>query len=419
MRPREGDADAVAGAADALQPARDRAGRGDLHDEVDGAHVDAELERRGGDDARQRARLERLLDLAARLARERAVVRARDGLLAQLVEAQRQPLGHAAAVDEHDRRVVRAHELEQLGVERGPERVRAAVVRALHVRQRASARPPSGRRASRCAGRAPCACPRRRCACSRSPPTKRAISSSGRCVAESATRCGSRSAEVGEALERERQVRAALGRRDGVHLVDDHGLDAGEDLPRARGEHQVEALGRRDEDVGRRAQHAPALLRRRVARAHGDARSRQVDARRGSGRADARERRAQVALDVVVERLERRDVEHAQALARLGHEAVEEPEEGGERLARARRRADEHVLARRDRRPAQRLRRRRRAERALEPAPCMRRETGERVSGGGGHRRCTIRPPDCRSSPQQEVEREQPAGGDDHGGARA
>ena len=33
-------------------------------------------------------------------------------------------------------------------------------------------------------------------------------------------------AEVGEALERERQVRAALGRGHGVHLVDDHRLDA-------------------------------------------------------------------------------------------------------------------------------------------------------------------------------------------------
>ena len=33
-------------------------------------------------------------------------------------------------------------------------------------------------------------------------------------------------AEVGEPLERERQVRAALGRGDRVHLVDDHGLDA-------------------------------------------------------------------------------------------------------------------------------------------------------------------------------------------------
>ena len=70
--------DAVAGAPDALQPAGDGLGRLDLQDEVDGAHVDAELERAGGDEAGQLAGLEQLLDLGALLARERAVVRARD-----------------------------------------------------------------------------------------------------------------------------------------------------------------------------------------------------------------------------------------------------------------------------------------------------------------------------------------------------
>ena len=401
-----GRADRVAGPSDALQAARDGAGRGDLDDEVDGAHVDAELERRGGDDARQRARLERLLDLAARLARERAVVRARDRLLAQLVEAQRQPLGHAPAVDEHDRRAVRAHELEQLGVERGPERVRAAVVaRPATYATGGGLGLASDRPASRCAGRAPCACRRRRCA-SRGRRRRSARSPRAAAAWPTARRAADRARHsVGETLERERQVRAALGRGDRVHLVDDHRLDAGQDLPRARGEHQVEALGRRDQDVRRRAQHAPALLRRRVARAHRDARRRQLDARGRGARADARERCAQVALDVVVERLERRDVEHAQALARLRHEAVEEPQEGRQRLARARRRAHQHVLARRDRRPALRLRGRRRAERALEPAPCVRREAGERVNGGGGHRRRTIRPtaePRQRSSRSNE-----------------
>jgi hypothetical protein len=43
-----GVADVVAGAADALQAAGDGLGRLDLQDEVHGAHVDAELERRGG-----------------------------------------------------------------------------------------------------------------------------------------------------------------------------------------------------------------------------------------------------------------------------------------------------------------------------------------------------------------------------------
>ena len=47
----------VAGPADALQAARHRAGRLDLDDEVDGAHVDAELERAGGDQALEAPRL--------------------------------------------------------------------------------------------------------------------------------------------------------------------------------------------------------------------------------------------------------------------------------------------------------------------------------------------------------------------------
>ena len=71
-------ADVVAGAADPLQPARDRLRRLDLDHEVDRAHVDAELERRGRDQARQLAGLEQLLDDGALLARERAVVGARD-----------------------------------------------------------------------------------------------------------------------------------------------------------------------------------------------------------------------------------------------------------------------------------------------------------------------------------------------------
>ncbi len=47
--------DAVPGAPDALQSARDGLGRLDLKDEIDGAHVDAELERAGGDEAGQLA----------------------------------------------------------------------------------------------------------------------------------------------------------------------------------------------------------------------------------------------------------------------------------------------------------------------------------------------------------------------------
>ena len=61
-----------------------------------------------------------------------------------------------------------------------------------------------------------------------------------------------------EALERQREVRAALGAGDGVHLVDDHGLDAAQRLAGLRGEHQEQRLGRGDEDVRRSASRATA-----------------------------------------------------------------------------------------------------------------------------------------------------------------
>ncbi len=86
MVPREADADAVPGAADALQPGGDGERRAHLHDQVDGAHVDAELQRGGGDDRRQPALLEHLLDHRALLARDRPVVGAHQVLAGEVVE---------------------------------------------------------------------------------------------------------------------------------------------------------------------------------------------------------------------------------------------------------------------------------------------------------------------------------------------
>ena len=55
----------MAAAADALQAAGDRGWRLDLHNQVDRSHVDAQLERRGGDEGAERAGFEQLLDLDA------------------------------------------------------------------------------------------------------------------------------------------------------------------------------------------------------------------------------------------------------------------------------------------------------------------------------------------------------------------
>ena len=102
-------------------------------DEVDGAHVDAELERRGRDEARDLPRLQQLLHLHALLACERAVVRARELLPGELVQTEGEPLGEPAVVDEDDRRAVLAHELEDRRVDRGPDRAARALDAGAHL----------------------------------------------------------------------------------------------------------------------------------------------------------------------------------------------------------------------------------------------------------------------------------------------
>ena len=145
-----------------------------------------------------------------------------------------------------------------------------------------------------------------------------------------------------EPLQGEREMRAALRPRHGVHLVEDHRLDAAERLPRLRGQKQEQRLGRGDQDVGRRPQHPAALFGGRVARPHRD-----LELRLEPG-----ERAAEVALDVVVERLERGHVEQPETLAGRLVQAVEAEEERGERLPGAGRRLDEDVPALGDGRPA-------------------------------------------------------------------
>src|SRR5581483_1381154 len=66
-----------------------------------------------------------LFDLHALLACERAVVRARNFLLGELVQTQREPFGESTVVHEDDRRAVLAHELEQRRIDRRPDRLAA------------------------------------------------------------------------------------------------------------------------------------------------------------------------------------------------------------------------------------------------------------------------------------------------------
>src|SRR5689334_13103784 len=103
---------------------------------------------------------------------------------------------------------------------------------------------------------------------------------------------------------------------NGMYLVEDQRLDATEDLAGLRGQHQEEGLRRRDQDVRRVPEHPLPLLLRRVAGAHRD----------GQLRAQPGKRAPEVALDVVVERLQRRDVEQPEPSTGLRGQLVDSVE---------------------------------------------------------------------------------------------
>ena len=114
-----------------------------------------------------------------------------------------------------------------------------------------------------------------------------------------------------QAFERQRQVRPALGGHERMDLVHDDRLDAAQCVTRPRGEQQEQRLGRRDQDVCGLALEPRAVARRRIARADAHRRHDVAVAACGGDARDAGNRRAQVALDVDCQGLDRRDVEHA------------------------------------------------------------------------------------------------------------
>ena len=183
---------------------------------------------------------------------------------------------------------------------------------------------PCPRAARRPPGPVACACRHRRASTGRgepSPDDHRGSGRSRRAAAASPTgRCAAAArGDRVEPLQRQRQVRAALGARHRVDLVDDD--------PLARS-----AASRAPRDVSNRYSDSGVVIRMsggvrgdvaplgggRVAGAHGDVAHRACGCpRRWAARRDADQRRAQVALDVVRQRLQRRDVQHAQPAHRV------------------------------------------------------------------------------------------------------
>ncbi len=297
----------VTGPSHPLQPPGD-GGRGlDHQHQVDRRHVDAEFEGGGGDDALDLTALEVVLDVQPLLAGHRSVVGAGDLVSRQLVELAGDAFGDAPAVGEDDGRAVGLDELQQPFVHRRPDgaslrRVVAPGAGVGHVADRDDHfevellvargvddlhRPGSPGSVVDGPAADEAGDVRQRALGGRQPDPLRPIG------------------QLLEALQGQGQVGAALGAGDGVDLVDDHPPHRPQRLADPRGEHEVERFGGGDEDPRGVGGEAASLLGGCVTRPHADRDLGQAGAAAGGRVGDPGEGGAQVALDVVGERLER------------------------------------------------------------------------------------------------------------------
>ena len=365
--------DRVARAADPLQKSRDRARRAELADQVDIADVDAELQRGGRHQGFQRAAFEPLFGIEPLFFGEAAVMRGHLIGAEPLGELAGHPLDQPAGIDEDQGRPMRLDQLGEAIIDLLPDLAR-------HHRFERRRRHFEGEVA-----RAPVTGvddPALRFGADQEARDRLDRLLGGR-QADAQQRPGG---ERRQALERQRQMRAALVRRQRVDLVDDHGARRRQHLAAGFGaEQDVERFRRGHDDVRRGAPHALALRRRRVAGAHPGA---DLDLRQAPGAqllAHSGERRFEVALDVVRQRLERRDVDDLRlvrqaALQPLPHQRIDRREKGRQRLARSGGRSDQHVPPGLDRRPRCGLRRRRRGKAVGEPGGDRGMEQGGRVA---------------------------------------
>ena len=199
--------------------------------------------------------------------------------------------------------------------------------------------------------------------------------------------------QFAQPLQRQRQVRAPLGGRHRVDLVDDHPPHPPQRLARLRRQHQVQRLRRGDGDVGRPGDEPPTLSSAGVARPHSHRRHMHVDAQPLGGQADAGQRRPQVLVDIDGQRPQRRQVQHPGALRtsrrRLAHHPVDRPQERGKRLARPSRSSNQTMPPRRNALPPGNLALSRSSKRRREPRPSRRGKSTQRRMHPT--RSCTLR----------------------------
>ncbi len=176
--------------------------------------------------------------------------------------------------------------------------------------------------------------------------------------------------QVDQSIDRGNQVGPPFRAGHGVDLVEDHGLQSGEEsLAPGRGEQDVQTLGSGDQNLGRHAEYLAPLGRRRIAAAHSNpyrlglhtgCRKRSLEFGQGPQK---------ILLDVVIESLERGDIENPDLSALPGpaEKAVENPQKGCQSLAAPGGGRRQNMFSGRDPRPGKTLNGRGSSESAFEP----------------------------------------------------
>ena len=160
---------------------------------------------------------------------------------------------------------------------------------------------------------------------------------------------------------------------NGMNLIDDDGAAGAKHVPpRLRGEQNVERFGRGHEDMRRFAAGLGTLRLRRVAGTHHGADLHVPQVERRQLFANALERRLEIPVDVVRQRLQRRDIHDPGLVGQLSRdtfldELIDRRQKRGKGLAGPRGGGHQDVFAGSNRRPSLRLRRSRRIESPREP----------------------------------------------------
>ena len=356
--------DRVARPAHPLDERRDRLGGADLADQIHGADVDAQFQGSRSHEGLKRTGLEPLFGVVPMLLRHAAVVGSDIFRAEPFAQVSGQPFRHAPRGDEDQGRPVPQDEFLEPFVHLLPHLVRhdGAEGRAGHFNLQLEFPPVAGVED----------------------------------LASLALRIARAGEEVGDPvngllrgrnpdarewtggkpfqpLHGKRQVRSPLVAHQRVDLVDDERVHVRQDAPAARTrEQQVQAFGRRHQDVGRMLRHGRPFARGRVARADRHADGDVGPAALLEDSLDALQRDLQVGVDVVAEGLQGRNVDDLRALGQqsvlaLPDQVVDGGQEGRQRLAGTRGRRNQRVLPLLDDRPGALLDVGRLVEPVLEP----------------------------------------------------